>query len=131
MARNKAPKFFDGSKLGLLSGNIDRYKGIVIKGDSINSDQQAFTASLTQSLDAYKKEGLRAVWLKLAKDKAHLAGVAANDGGFDFHHAKKDYVMLTKWLDPNQENMLPGFASHYVGCGGLVLNSSRDKILCI
>mgnify|MGYP000539548657 CR=1 FL=1 len=91
-------KFFDGSKRGLLSGNIDRYKGIVIKQDTISADANQFTATLNQSLDAYKAEGLRAVWLKLSKDKAHLAGVATQ-GGFDFHHAKKEYVMLTKWLD--------------------------------
>ena len=71
------------------------------------------------------------MWLKLDKEKAHLAGVAATQGGFDFHHAKKDYVMLNKWLATGESNKLPGFASHFVGVGGLVLDSTRTKLLCI
>lgn len=38
--------------------------------------------------------------------------------------------MLTKWL-PSTPNTMPGFASHYVGVGGLVLNKDRTKLLCI
>jgi ADP-ribose pyrophosphatase YjhB (NUDIX family) len=39
--------------------------------------------------------------------------------------------MLTKWIDPREESKLPGFASHYCGVGGLVLNEDRSRILCI
>lgn len=46
------------------------------------------------------------------------------------HHAKDDYLMLTKWL-PKTLNKLPHFASHYVGVGGLVLDKERKKVLCI
>ena len=38
--------------------------------------------------------------------------------------------MLTKWL-PQTLNTMPGFASHYVGVGGIVLNSDKTKLLCI
>ncbi len=38
--------------------------------------------------------------------------------------------MLTKWLD-NSESRLPGYATHYVGVGGLVLNGDGTKLLCI
>ena len=34
--------------------------------------------------------------------------------GFEFHHAKKDFVMMTKWL-PNEPNTLPNYAHHFVG----------------
>lgn len=60
-----------------------------------------------------------------------MAGVAVQEAGFKFHHAKEDYVMMTKWLPEGEESKLPGFASHYVGVGGLVLNQDRSKILCI
>lgn len=39
--------------------------------------------------------------------------------------------MMTKWLDKSCESRLPGFASHYIGVGGLVLNSDMTKMLCI
>jgi len=81
-------------------------------------------------MDVYRSQGFRGVWLKLKKDRAHLAGVAVQDSGFSFHHAKDDYLMMTSWLDEGP-NKMPGFASHYVGVGGLVLNKERDKMLCI
>ena len=41
--------------------------------------------------------------------------------GFEFHHTKKDYLFMTKWLPKDEENKLPGYTTHYVG----TLNSSR------
>ena len=38
--------------------------------------------------------------------------------------------MLTKWV-PQTPSKLPGFASHYVGVGGLVLDKDRKHVLCI
>ena len=125
-------KFFDGSTLGVLSGTIDRYKGIAIATESLGqTSAEQFSSVLSQSVEHYKELGFRSIWLKLSKKEAHLTGVATNGGGFDFHHAKSDYVMLTKWIDPKEGSQLPGFASHYVGVGGLVLDSTRTKLLCI
>jgi 8-oxo-dGTP pyrophosphatase MutT (NUDIX family) len=124
---------FDGSKIGVLSGQIDRYKGIKIADENIEGDwlvQDRFSDTLKKSLDVYRQEGFRGVWLKLTTEKVHLAGVAAQEHGFKFHHAKDGYVMLTKWL-PETMNKLPGFASHYVGVGGLVLDRERQKVLAI
>ena len=39
--------------------------------------------------------------------------------------------MLTKWIDPAESSKLPGFASHYVGVGGLVFSKDRKRLLCI
>lgn len=39
--------------------------------------------------------------------------------------------MLTKWLDESSESRLPGFATHYIGVGGMVINKERTKLLCI
>ena len=38
--------------------------------------------------------------------------------------------MMTQWL-PNSLNKMPGFATHYVGVGGVVLNHDKTKLLCI
>ena len=71
------------------------------------------------------------MWLRLNTDKAHLCGVAVQEAGFEFHHAKDGYVMLTNWLPENQPNKMPGFASHYIGVGGLVFNKNKTKMLAI
>ena len=127
-----APKFFDGISQGVLSGHVDRYNGIRIDENLIEAGiaPEVFKAKLLKTIQTYKTEGFRGVWLKLGKDKAHLAGVAVQDGGFSFHHAKDDYLMMTQWL-PNTLNKMPGFASHFVGVGGLVLSKDRSKLLCI
>ena len=90
-----------------------------------------FREKLLQTVDVYKKEGLRGVWLKLPKDRAHLVGVAVQDAKFEFHHAKDDYIMVTRWLPEGTLNKMPSFATHYVGVGGLVLSKDKSKMLCI
>lgn len=50
--------------------------------------------------------------------------------GFDFHHAKSGFVMMTKWLPTNLSANLPVFAHTMIGVGGLVVND-KDQILTI
>lgn len=126
-------RFFDGRALGILSGSIDRYKGVTLTNDL----QQEFTCAkqwdttLDKSITHFKEQGLRAIWLKVAKANLDLAHVATGTHNFEIHHAKPDYLMLTKWLDDSSESRLPGFATHYIGVGGLVLNKDKTKLLCI
>ncbi|CDW85883.1 nucleoside diphosphate-linked moiety x motif 6 [Stylonychia lemnae] len=37
---------------------------------------------------------------------------------------------MTKWM-PQEDNKLPGFSTHYVGVGGLVISKDKSKILAI
>jgi len=37
--------------------------------------------------------------------------------------------MLSKWLRQNEVNKLPGYASHYVGCGGTVINGNNELLV--
>ena len=126
----KAGRYFDGKALGLLSGAIDRYNGITIMSDfdSITN----FDTTLGKSLDTFKtQEHLRSVWLKIPKQNLDVAHIATSKHGFDIHHAKPEYLMLTKWLDDSCESRLPGYATHYIGVGGMVLNKQKTKLLCI
>ena len=86
---------------------------------------------MQNSLKNWQAEGIRGVWLKLSENKAHLIDIALKEGAFKFHHAKEDYIMLTKWMDKTMINKMPSFATHYIGVGGLVLNKERTKILAI
>ena len=99
-ALKSSKKIFDGASRGVLGGKRDRYRGIIIDEGAIQptATPTTFKQTLLSSISEYKKEGFRGVWLKLTTDKAHLAGVAVQDAGFKFHHAKDDYIMLTNWL---------------------------------
>mmetsp|Transcript_14454 Transcript_14454/g.19550 ORF Transcript_14454/g.19550 Transcript_14454/m.19550 type:complete len:125 (+) Transcript_14454:221-595(+) len=54
----------------------------------------------------------------------------ASKHSFYLHHAKDDYVLMCKWIDPKVPNRMPAFADHYCGVGGIVINS-RDEVLLI
>merc|ERR1712187_798474 len=48
--------------------------------------------------------------------------------GFDWHHAKPGYCLLTRWLEKS-ENKLPRYPSTQVGVGAFVLNSKGEVLL--
>ncbi|KAF8066283.1 NUDT2 [Scenedesmus sp. PABB004] len=96
----------------LLAAAEDRYDGVIIDESRLPADPAAFGAALAASLSAWAAAGKRGVWLKLPR-RSHAALVPfAVDGGFEFHHAEADYVMMTKWLPPDSPNTLPPNASH-------------------
>ena len=82
-------------------------------------------------MSKWKADKVRGVWLKLSKENSHLIDIAVKVANFSYHHAKDDYVMLTKWMTQNEASKFPLFASHYVGVGGLVLNKEKTRVLCI
>lgn len=73
----------------------------------------------------WRQEGIRGIWLKLSKENSHLIDIAVKEEGFEYHHSKKDHLVLTKWLPKDEPDKLPGYATHYVGVGGLVLSADR------
>ncbi len=125
----KSARFFDGKALGLLSGTLDRYKGITVT-DTQGIEASQFKTTLENSLKHYQELGFRAIWLKVPKQQMQQATIATTDCNFDFHHAKPEYLMLNKWLDKGPSR-LPGYATHYIGVGGLVMNKEKTKLLCI
>lgn len=56
-------------KEGLLSGTLDRYKGITVN----SLPEIDFKNCLYNSLKAFDKEGFRAVWLKIPSQKMDYA----------------------------------------------------------
>ena len=78
--------------------------------------------------------------LKIPIDLSVLVPIATLDFKFKFHHAQKDYVMLTLWL-PETKDTLPGYATHCkwiahnllishldIGVGGLVINDNNEVL---
>lgn len=106
----------------------DRFGGVTVDENSIPSCAIKFEKQLSSSLDKWKSQGVTAAWLRVPASKTAClpAAIAA---GFEMHHAQAEYVMLSKWLLP-QPNLLPEYASHYVGIGGFTRNN-RNQVLVV
>ena len=108
----------------VLSHRDDRYDGVVIDAEELKElDDTSFTTKLKESLEYWKSNKRRGVWLKIPIEKASFIPIAVLNN-FIFHHAEKDYVMLNTWLSP-QENRMPPNASHQVGVGCVVRKGNK------
>eukprot|EP00913_Durusdinium_trenchii_P007523 g7070.t1 len=111
-----------------LPCTFDLYGGVMVDPATVPAEQDAFRTILASSLDEWMKRGKQGVWLRLDISAAALVPIAISEFGFEYHHAERDYVMMTKWLPSNCPNTLPHNASHTIGVGALVTNS-EGKIL--
>lgn len=94
--------------------------------DSLPEDREEFRLRLSLSIDTWRKGGLKVVWLNIPISKADLVPIAVGSD-FSYHHAGEDYLLLTKRLD--HDALVPQFASHYIGAGGVVLNTNNDLLV--
>mmetsp|Transcript_15572 Transcript_15572/g.30140 ORF Transcript_15572/g.30140 Transcript_15572/m.30140 type:complete len:300 (+) Transcript_15572:179-1078(+) len=107
------------------------YAGLAkdVAGQLAPVDPREFERDLWQSLQVWKREGRKGVWLRVGIGASELIPIAIQ-AGFKFHHAEPTYVMLAAWLPEDQENKLPPGPSHFIGVAGFVLNS-KNEVLCI
>ena len=106
----------------------DRYDGVVVDAAHLPASLEDFSLQLTSSLEEWRKLNRRGVWLRIPIDKSHFIASAVSSG-FVFHHAEKDYLMLTHWLSESEENHLPPNASHQVGVGCVVVSPDNKLLL--
>lgn len=92
-------------------------------------DAADFGVKLSSALEAWRAQGKRAVWLRVPGKVAHLVDPAVMLG-FDFHHARPGYAMLTMWLADGPSS-LPEYPHHQIGVAGIVLDGSGKRMLCI
>uniref|UniRef100_A0A6U4D5W0 Nudix hydrolase domain-containing protein n=1 Tax=Phaeomonas parva TaxID=124430 RepID=A0A6U4D5W0_9STRA len=91
-------------------------------------DSGVFLEQLSRTIGELQGLEMKSAWIKLPIAKAGLAAVASEEG-FQFHHAKGDYAVLYKWLRPGEEDKVPPFATHQVGCAGFVLNKKGEILV--
>ena len=72
---------------------------MTVKEESVVADRELFREQILNSVQQWKTDGIRGVWLKLSENNAHLIDIALKEGEFKYHHAKEGYVMMTKWMD--------------------------------
>ena len=109
-----------------LAHTVNPYGGVVVAPQQLPEDPQAFALRLAQSLPRWREEGLAFVWLELPTRLARLVP-EATERGFFFHHTGPDYLMLGYKLEPKADTL--GFATHYVGAGGVVLREDRQLLV--
>ena len=127
---NRAPAMEDGDgpEEALLTFQLDRYNGVEMQAPaSAFARVEAFARVLARRIAAWQSEGKGGLWLKLPTVCAGLAGVATAQG-FCFHHAKPEYVLLTRWLG-TAPSPLPKFAFTQIGVGGVVLNRLGEVLM--
>jgi hypothetical protein len=118
----------NSEEVQLLTGNGDVFSGMWRSGRLLAKTPALFERQLEQSLVAWRQAKRRGIWLSIPHDRTELIPIAQK-AGFVLHHARSDYVMLTHWLDENDPNQLPTYATSTLGVGGLVVNKKREVLV--
>jgi 8-oxo-dGTP pyrophosphatase MutT (NUDIX family) len=105
----------------------DMFGGVTVETETLPEDADVFRTQLAQSIEHWRTDGVRLVWLDVPIQRAQLIPVAVA-AGFIFHHSAEDHAMMTCRLVEGA--FIPGHATHYIGAGGVVLNS-RDELLVV
>ena len=109
-----------------LEFTTNPFRGAVTSPGSLPPDPAEFARRLRHSLGVWGSEGLQTVWMEIPSALAALIPLAV-EAGFSFHHSSEQYLMLTHRLVPDA--IIPPFATHYIGAGGVVLNEDSELLL--
>ena len=109
----------------VIASSENPFGGVIVDPGGLPADPPRFASDLRESLDSWRSE-YRVVWLEIPIALSALIPVAV-EAGFAFHHSGDDYLMLTHRLDPVA--FIPSYASHYIGAGGVTVNSRRELLV--
>ncbi|XP_060102801.1 nucleoside diphosphate-linked moiety X motif 6 [Heteronotia binoei] len=95
----------------------------------MNMEYLLLSPFLLDSVNQWKAEGHKAVWLHVPILQSKFITAAAEQG-FTFHHAVSDSATLTLWLGEGLSK-LPHYATHQLGVAGAVLDVNTGKVLVV
>ncbi|XP_068631796.1 uncharacterized protein [Battus philenor] len=113
----------------LFVGKKDRYEGITINTAVEKCERQYFKQKLEASIQKWFSEGKRCIWFKVNIKDAFQVPILA-EKGFNFHHARDDFVMMYKWLPLDCKPNLPPACHTNLGVGAMVFND-KNQLLAI
>lgn len=122
--------FKENDMANLLSSEENPYRGCWVSTE-LPSTVSQFAEDLSYSLSVWQKQGIKVVWLTILPQYAQLLSVAT-ERGFTFHHVPNtgaNAVVLTKRLVDGA--LIPEFANHTIGVGGIVLNDVGQVLTVI
>ena len=108
--------------MDIIEANPNPFGGVVTNPNALIDDPKQFRSQLSHSLDAWEDEGYKVVWLEIPISKSALVPVAV-EAGFIYHHADESNVLLTRRLEEGA--VIPPYATHYIGVGGVVVSDSN------
>uniref|UniRef100_A0A0B7AR21 Nudix hydrolase domain-containing protein n=1 Tax=Arion vulgaris TaxID=1028688 RepID=A0A0B7AR21_9EUPU len=101
----------------------DRFGGVLVDmAEQTCTNLDDFFRHIKEAIVEWKNADKRGLWITVQTEQSSLIP-KLTDLGFDFHHAKPGLVCLTKWLPENIPNHIPGYANHFLGVGGFVVNT--------
>lgn len=112
----------------IFQGVIDRYNGITVDSQLETCESNQFSDQLHRSLRKWSEEKKRCVWFKVNIKDASWVPILANEG-FNFHHARDDFVMMYKWLPTDSTSNLPPACHTNLGVGGMVFNDNNQLLV--
>ena len=112
--------------MNILPHAVNRFNGIEINTDELPDDAAVFEQDLSASLVKWVQDGRFLIWLHLPIERAALIPVSTA-AGFVFHHTEPNYVLLVRKMQ--EDALVPGYATHYIGAGGVVINERRELLV--
>lgn len=109
-----------------LQHEVNPFNGVVITTAALPDDAVEFSARLAHSLVEWTAQGRALIWLDLPIARADLVPLATGQG-FRFHHTTEESLTLTYRVQ--SEALIPGFATHFIGAGGVVLTPERELLV--
>ncbi len=109
-----------------LVHTVNQFRGVVVDPEQLPQDPDEFEARLAYSLQEWLAADLKLVWLDIPMARARLIP-AALEAGFGFHHTDDAALTLTYRLQ--SEALIPNFATHYIGAGGVVINARQELLV--
>lgn len=109
-----------------LAHTVNQFRGVVVDPEQLPADPDEFAARLALSLQEWTDAGYLAVWMDVPTARARLIPVAV-EAGFGFHHTDDAALTLTYRLQPDA--LIPTFATHYIGAGGVVINARQELLV--
>lgn len=114
----------------LLPATSDMYNGLLIDSSVIvQLDVQEFHTRLAHSIDVWKFEGKKVVWLHLAIDQSKYIE-PARLCGLVFHHATSDKIVMFLWM-LDSICKVPSFGGFSIGVGGFVFKEETEEVLMV
>jgi 8-oxo-dGTP pyrophosphatase MutT (NUDIX family) len=113
---------------GVFRGVSDRFNGITVDSMLEACDGDKFEDTLLDSLDHWTESRKRGIWFKVHLPHTAWVPVLAKHN-FIFHHAKNNYVMMYRWLPPNEVANIPPYAHTMVGVGAVVMNDHNQVLV--
>ncbi len=104
----------------------DRFNGALIQPQGL-PDASEFAKEIKILSAKCVEEGMNLLWLYLPVYRADLVAPAV-EAGFVYHHADAQGLQMVQSLVPG--SFVPGYATHYVGAGGVLLDK-KNRLLVI